>query len=277
MSTEIVAIVSRKGGVGKTTSAVGLAAALVEQGRQVLLMDLDPQASASVSLGVDKRQLSPSAADMLLRDTAAGEVIRASGTPGLDLITSSIDLQAYEAETRYVSDQETVLRAKLAAIEGRYDFVVIDCPPALNLLSRNALAACTSFIVPVVPHFLVVEGVQTTIGAAERLRQRCAGRGRLLGILPTMVDYRTKLTRASLAEIRSTFGSDVFAVEIRTNVRLAEAPAAGQTILEYDGNSSGAGSYRLAAEELLLRLESLRRRFPLEETHTIGSGEGGSR
>lgn len=277
MSTEVVAIVSRKGGVGKTTSAVGLAAALAEQGRQVLLMDLDPQASASVSLGVDKRQLSPSAADLLLRDAAASEVIRASETPRLDLVTSSIDLQAYEAETRYVSDQETVLRAKLAAIEGRYEVVVIDCPPALNLLSRNALAACTSYIVPVVPHFLAIEGTQATISAAERLRQRCAGRGRLLGILPTMVDYRTKLTRESLGEIRSTFGSDVFAVEIRTNVRLAEAPAAGQTILEYDGSSSGAGSYRLAAEELLLRLESLRRRFPLEETHTIGSGEGGSR
>jgi chromosome partitioning protein len=276
MSTEVVAIVSRKGGVGKTTSAVGLAAALAEQGRQVLLMDLDPQASASVSLGVDKRQLSPSAADLLLRDATASEVIRASETPRLDLVTSSIDLQAYEAETRYVSDQETVLRAKLAAIEGRYEVVVIDCPPALNLLSRNALAACTSYIVPVVPHFLAIEGIQATISAAERLRQRCAGRGRLLGILPTMVDYRTKLTRESLGEIRSTFGSDVFAVEIRTNVRLAEAPAAGQTILEYDGSSSGAGSYRLAAEELLLRLASLRRRFPLEEAQTIGSGEGGS-
>lgn len=265
MSAEVLAIVSRKGGVGKTTSAVGLAAALAERGERVLLIDLDPQASATLSLGVDRSNLSPSVVDLLLRDLPLPEVIRPTRSSGLDLVTSSIDLQAYEAETRYQSDQETVLRAKLVTVRQRYDFIVLDCPPSLNLLSRNALAACTSYLVPVVPHYLALEGVRATVSAADRLRQRSQGSGRLLGILPTMVDYRTKLTRATLTEIRATFGSDVFAVEIRTNVKLAEAPAAGVTILAYDSGSSGAGAYRLAAEELLLRLEDLRRRYPLEQ------------
>lgn len=274
MSAEILAIVSRKGGVGKTTTAVGLAAAFAERGGRVLLLDLDPQASATLSLGVARSDLSPSAADLLLRDMPLAEVIRPTRTSGLDLVTSSIDLQAYEAETRYQRDQETVLRAKLAAVEHRYDFVVLDCPPSLNLLSRNALAACTCYVVPVVPHYLAIDGVQATVSAADRLRQRCHGRGRLVGILPTMVDYRTKLTRESLREIRSVFGADVFAVEIRTNVKLAEAPAAGVTILEYDKGSSGAGSYRLAAEELLLRLEVQRREHPLDERPSLPVGAG---
>ena len=140
-------------------------------------------------------------------------------------------------------------------------------PLLLALAASLALAGCTTYIVPFVPQFLVIEGIQATIAAAERLRQRCAGQGRLLGVLPTMVDYRTKLTRQVLGETRSVFGNDVFAVEIRTNVRLAEAPAAGVTILDYDSSSSGAGSYRLAAEELLLRLERLRRDHPLGD-HT---------
>lgn len=255
MSTEVIAFVSRKGGVGKTTCAVSLAACLAETGRRVLLLDLDPQASASLSLGVERSALAPSMADIFLRAVPLEGAIRPTATPGLDLVTASIDLQSLDSEARYQDGSETVLRDKLANAALGHDLVLIDCPPSLNLLSRNAVAASSGYVVPAVPHFLAVEGIQSMIDAIDRLRVRCAGRTRLLGVLPTMVDYRTKLTGETLRAMRQALGQAVFGVEIRINVRLAEAPAAGQSILDYDSGSTGAGSYRLAAEELLLRLD----------------------
>ncbi len=262
MTTRVIALISKKGGVGKTTSAVNLASALSEQGKRVLLIDLDPQASASLSLGAGRAELAPSVADVLLRNLHLHEVIRETSTPNLDLVTSSVDLGSLEGGGGYLRSEETLLDRKIHAVAQEYDAVFIDCPPSFTLLTRNAVAACDGYVIPTVPHFLAVEGIRNLVESIDRLRQRCQRGGHLLGILPTMVDFRTRLTRKTLEQIREEFGQDVFMVTIRTNIRIAEAPAYGQTIFEYDPEATGAGAYRLAAEELLLRLDDLPRAEP---------------
>jgi chromosome partitioning protein len=249
----ITALVSRKGGVGKTTTAVNLGAALAGTGRRVLLVDLDPQASASLSLGVPRDQLSPSSADVLLGGAPAWQAIRPSSTEGLDLMTASVDLQRADAELGVFRNKEGRLRQALAPIAERYDDILLDCPASLSLLPVNALVASDAFLVPTTPQYLATTGVANVVAAAARLNGTAGGRTLPLGVLLTMVDYRTKLTRRTVDRLRAEHGPLVFAIEIRINVRLAEAPEAGQTIFQYDPNATGAQAYRLLADEYLLR------------------------
>jgi chromosome partitioning protein len=249
----IVAMVSRKGGVGKTTSSVNLSAALARRGKRVLLVDLDPQASASLSLGVDRAALAPSSADLLLQRMPADQAVRQTATPGLDLITASVDLMDAEAHLGSFRTREGRLRAALAPIAGAYDFVFLDCPSSLSLLPVNAVVASDAFVVPAMPQFLAVAGVQNVLAAVQRIAWDAGGRSRPLGVLLTMVDYRTRATRETVDQIRRELGSLVFAIEIRINTRLAEAPQAGQTIFQFEPTATGAAAYQLLAEELLLR------------------------
>ena len=249
----ITAVVNRKGGVGKTTTAVNLAAAIAAQGLRVLLIDLDSQASTSLSLGVPRWALAPSMADVLLNSRPADDVVRATRVMGLHLMTASTDLSSMDRELGPQSNREGRLETALRPIRGRYEHILIDCPSVSSLAPLNALVAADSYIVPVVPHFLAIEGVRNLCASADRILGRLAAPSKLLGIVLTMVDYRAKATRQNVARMREEFGSDVFAVEIRTNTRLAEAPAAGQTIFEFDDSSTGADAYRLLAEEYLLR------------------------
>lgn len=254
----ITALISRKGGVGKTTTAVNLSAALAAQGLRVLLVDLDSQASASLSLGVDRANLAPSAADVLLTTLKAAEAVRPTAIPGLDLITASVDLMRAEAEMGVFRGKETRLKGKLAPLARDYDFIFLDCPSSLSLLPVNAVVAADTFIVPAVPQFLAVTGVRNLIAAAERAAWDVGSRVRPLGLLLTMVDYRIKSTRRTVNELRQEHGSLVFAIEIRINTRLAEAPAAGQTIFQYDQEATGAKAYKLLAGEFLLRADPAR-------------------
>ena len=254
----ITAVVSKKGGVGKTTTSVSLAAALAAQHHRVLLVDLDSQASASASLGVARSALAPSVADVLLWGRPVRQAIRRTGVPGLDLLTASVDLASADLELGGLRRGEERLAQVLERLRGDYDFVFLDCPPGSGMLAINALAAADVFLVPVSPQFLAITGVDSLLAAAERIRHHHNPRLVLAGLLLTLVDYRSNETRRNVDELRRRFGSQVFAVEVRINVRLAEAPGSAQTIFQYDPSASGAQAYRLAAEELLLRTRRLR-------------------
>jgi chromosome partitioning protein len=256
----IVALISKKGGVGKTTSAVSLAAAVGELGQRALLVDLDSQASASRSLGVARGALAPSLADVLLWDLPIRQAIRTTSNRNLDLLTASADLVTADVELAKAGTPEQRLRSTLQPVRDDYDLIFLDCPPTMSMLPINALAAADAFVSPVVPQFLAIEGVESLLKAAARVRIHHNRDLEWLGLLLTMVDYRNNATRANVSRLRSAYGEAVFAVEIRVNIRLAEAPEHGRTILEYDSKATGAEAYRLAAEELLLRAGELARR-----------------
>lgn len=266
----ITAVTSRKGGVSKTTTAVNLSAALAGIGKRVLLVDLDSQASASLSLGVPRSALFPCIADILLGARPAANTIRSTATLGLDLITASVDVQSFDREIGHRPNRDFSLKTALQPVLPRYDFVILDCPPHHSLMSLNALVAADNFLVPIVPHYLAATGLEPLLWAAERLPASHGVRPRLLGIVLTQVDYRTKIARDNAQEIRARFGSDVFAVEIRTNVRLAEAPALGKTIFEHDPKSVGAKAYRLLAAEMLMRARPRRDAVPVEDSKSAG-------
>ena len=247
-----IALASGKGGVGKTTTAVNLSAALAERGQRVLVVDLDPQSHASLSLGVPRRELAPSVADVLRTGLPLAEAIRKTEVENLDLVTASADLATLDLDLPSAGREHTLVRP-LASVEDDYDYIFLDSPATLNLLTRIALVAADGHLVPVTPHFLVLDGLENFLGLVKRTLYRLQAGSELVGILLTQIDGRTKNSRINAEAIRREYGKEVFAMEIRTNIRLAEAPEAGQTIFQYDPKATGAHGYRLAAEELLLR------------------------
>ena len=265
----INAVVSKKGGVGKTTTCVNLAAALAGIGKRVLLIDLDSQASASLSLGVARDDLAPSAADVLLRSLPVAQTVRPTRLDGLDLVTASSDLGGADQFLSLLSRKESRLADALRPVTDLYDFILLDCPSSLGLVPINALVAADSFLVPAIPHFLSTEGIRNLLATVERLYERHGTRTGLLGIVLTMVDYRTRANRDNVDRIRKEYREHVFAVEIRTNIKLAEAPGYGKTIFEHDPDATGAKAYRLLAAEMLIRSNSARAR---SAAHTAISG-----
>lgn len=249
----IVSFVSKKGGVGKTTSSVSVAAALAFLGHRTLLVDLDSQASASLSFGVAREDLAPSAYDLLFGKLPPAAVIRPTGHPRLDLVTASVDLVSADVDLAPLRDRELALRRRVEPLREAYDWILFDCPPTLSVVPLNALAASDGFVVPVPPQPLATDGIELLLEAAERLRVRFGFGPRLFGLLPTIVDYRTRLARSTVAWMRERYGDRVFAAEVGINVRLAELPGVGRDIFDLDPAARGARAYLAVATELIQR------------------------
>jgi chromosome partitioning protein len=249
----VLAVANQKGGVGKTTTAISLAAALAALEKRVLLVDLDPQGNTTGGLGVDKRALSATVYGWLLGSSLFGETVRATDLPLLSLLPSNRDLVGAEIELVAAERREHRLAEKLDPIRSEYDYVFIDCPPSLGLLTLNALTAADGVLVPVQCEYLALEGVSEILSTVERVRENLNTKLEVTGILPTMWDDRTNLSRQVLEEIRRFFGEKVFRTPIPRNVRLAEAPSYGKPILLYDIRSKGAEAYLAVARELLER------------------------
>jgi len=252
---KIIALVNNKGGVGKTTSAVNLAAGLIAAGKKkVLLVDLDAQGSASLSLGLTRADLSPGSAEVILDGHPIREAIRPTSVKGLDILPGSMALASADLVLSAVAGREVVLKDALTPIRGDYDFTVLDCPPSLGLLTVNALTAADFFIVPVTPDYLSLEGLVNLLDAVERIKKGIGKAAGLLGILLTLADYRLNVTEEIGQMIRGYYGRLVFKAEIRGNVRLKEAPSFGKTIFDYDNGSAGAEAYRQLTKEVLKRI-----------------------
>ena len=249
-----VALVNNKGGVGKTTSAVSLAAGLAAEGRRVLLADLDAQGSASLSLGLSRADLRPGTAEVILDGRPIREAIRPSYVGGLDILPGSMSLASADLALSDVKGREAVLKAAFAPILADYDFAVLDCPPSLGLLTVNALTAADFFLVPVTPDYLALEGLVNLLEAVDRIRAGIGKAADLLGILLTLADYRLNVTAEIGGMVRRHYGRAVFKTVIPGNVRLKEAPSFGKTIFDYDAGSAGAEAYRELTKEVLHRL-----------------------
>lgn len=251
--TKILGIINQKGGVGKSTTAVNLAAALGSAGKQVLLVDLDPQGNATSGLGIDKGEITRCIYDLLLNDTPLHEVIIPDAATGLDLIPATINLAGAEVELVSEMARENRLKDTLGSLRGKYDYILIDCPPSLGLLTVNALVASDKLIIPIQCEFYALEGVTKLLDSMKRVKSRLNPSLDIFGILLTMYDGRTMLARQVAKEVRSFFGKQVFETIIPRTVKLSEAPSYGLPITEYDPHGRGAESYTALAKEVINR------------------------
>ena len=248
----IIAIANQKGGVGKTTTAVNLAAALAGTPKRVLLVDLDAQGNATMGSGVDKRDLPASTCDVLLGELEGADAIMET-LEGYDLLPGNTDLTAAELELMAADGREQRLKRALDPLRGRYDFIIIDCPPALSVLTLNALTAADSVLVPMQCEYYALEGISALMETIEAIRSRLNPGLEIEGVLRTMFDVRNNLTNAVSNELVEHFGDKVFRTIVPRNVRLAEAPSHGQSIVGYDRSSRGAIAYLGLAGEILRR------------------------
>ena len=246
---------NQKGGVGKTTCAVNLGAALAEQGHRVLLIDMDAQANLSFHLNINTHELEHSSYTLLTGDSTAVQATQLEVRPNLSVIPANIDLSGAEIELAGAVGRETVLETalKLLWVEQSFQYVFIDCPPSLGLLSLNALTAADEVFIPLQTEFFALQGMSRLLDVVELIRGRLGKPLEISGIIPTLYDKRRNLSREVEKEIRDYFGPKVFETVIHTNVKLAEAPSHGKTILEYATDSRGAEDYRALAAELLAK------------------------
>ena len=251
----VIAVANQKGGVGKTTTAINLSACLAEKGQKVLAIDMDPQGNMTSGLGIDKDEVEKNIYDLMIGQVGVEEVLQKEAIENLDIIPTSIDLSAAEIELIGVDDKEFIIRNAIAPIKDNYEYIIIDCPPSLGLLTTNALTAADSVLIPVQCEYYALEGV-TQLFLTIRLVQKTYNANlRIEGILLTMFDVRTKLSVEVSQEVRKNFVKQVYQIAIPRNVKLSEAPSRSLSIFEYDQECNGAKAYKQLTEELIKRNE----------------------
>ena len=250
--TKVIAITNQKGGVAKTTSSVNLSAAFALMKRRVLLVDLDPQGSATVAVGLNKKHLPGSINEVLLDQLSAAEAIQPTNF-NFDILPSNGNLTVAEVRLLKTGNRESVLRDALNTVSDNYDFIIIDCPPSLNMLTINALVAANSVLVPIQCEYFALEGLASLISTIDRIKRGLNPNLQLEGLLRTMYDGRNKLTQDVSAQLIGHFNDKVYQTVIPRNVRLAEAPSHGVPIMMYDKTSQGAQAYLALAGEILRR------------------------
>ncbi|MBQ3151054.1 MAG: ParA family protein [Clostridia bacterium] len=248
---KIIAIVNQKGGVGKTTTAVNLAAAVGDLGKKVLLTDIDPQGNATSGFGVNKRQLNASTYDCLINGTPASEIIMETEFKNVSILPASMNLAGAELELINVNKRESRLKTVLAPARENFDYIFMDCPPSLGLITLNALCAADSVIVPIQCEFYALEGLSQLMSTIRQVKRLYNPMLEIEGVLLTMYDGRLNLTQQVVNEIKRFFPKKVYASVIPRTVRLSEAPSFGQPIMYYDKHSKGTEAYRCLAEEFI--------------------------
>lgn len=260
-----IALINQKGGVGKTTTAVNLGAALAREGKRVVVVDLDPQANLSLHLGIELGEGEPSVYQVLVGDAGIADALRPTSTDGLRVLPSHIDLSGAELELATALGRETLLRDKLqdwieaetqAHGQGPADYVLLDCPPSLGLLAINGLAAASEVFIAVQTEFFALQGMSRLVEVVQLIQRRMNPDLAITGIVPCLYDSRLRLAREVLGEIRKYFPDQVFRQAVRANVKLAEAPSFGLSIFDYAPESIGAKDYRALALEVLAQAES---------------------
>ena len=247
-----IAIFNQKGGVGKTTTNINLAACLAKKGKKILVLDIDPQGNTTSGLGIEKKALKKSSYDLMIEDDInAEDVILKTGVDNLDIIPANVSLSGAEVELAIIRGREKRLKKALNQVKEKYDFIFIDCPPSLGLLTINSLTAVDSVLIPIQCEFYALEGVAQLMNTIEIVRKNLNEKLYVQGVVLSMFDGRTNLSVQVVEEVKKYFREKVYKTVIPRNVRLAEAPSYGLPVIEYDPKSKGAEAYREFADEFL--------------------------
>lgn len=252
---KIIAFSNQKGGVGKTTTAINLAAYVANAGKKVLLIDFDPQGNATSGYGIEKNRLELTCYDVLMGDSTANEAVMQTVVPNLAILPSNIDLAAAEVDLVGVPSRESVLKRAIEPIKGDYDYIFIDCPPSLGLLTLNALVSCNSVIIPIQSEFFALEGLSQLMNTIKIVKQRLNNQILINGVVLTMYDMRTTMSKQVTQEIYKYFGDKIYTVPVPRNIKLVESPSFGVPIFLHAPRSSGAVAYEALAKQFLRREE----------------------
>ena len=247
----VIAVANQKGGVGKTTTAINLSSSLVELGKSVLTIDMDPQGNTTSGLGIDKNEVDATVYELILDEASVDEAVTTSIMEGLDVIASNINLSGAEVELISIENKEFLLKEKIDTIKDNYDFVIIDCPPSLNLLTINAMTTADLIVVPIQCEYYALEGLSQLIHTIDLIKDRLNPGLEIEGVVFTMYDSRTNLSLQVVENVKENLDRNIYKTIIPRNIRLAEAPSYGMPINMYDRRSTGAEAYRLLAEEVI--------------------------